>query len=177
MLTFAVGALAAADARTATVVAWAGVALSVLILVLGLLIAWSGTVHCSLAVLAALLLLRDQDRLVLAPLYGACLLIVGELAQRSIELRGRAWIGPGVIGSRLAALTLLAALGACAAAVGSVAVRVAPARSVGFTAIGTIAAVAAVAVIVLVARRRVQDNARDDRASPAGKRQTQGDNL
>lgn len=100
-----------------------------------------------------LLLARDQDRLLLAPLYGAGLLLVIELAQRSLELRGHERLGPGVTTSRLAAIMVAAALGLCAAALAALAVTLAPPRSVTLTALATIAALSAFAAIALLARR------------------------
>lgn len=124
-------------------------------LLVGILFAVPGAVQCSLALLGVLLLLRHQDRLLLAPLYGACLLVAGELAQLSLELRGRRRIGRGVLGLRLAGVLSLAALGACAAALGAIAVTIAPGRSVAFTAVGALAVLAVVGVILLISRRRV----------------------
>ena len=72
----------------------------------------------------------------LAPLYGAGLLLVEELAWRSIELRDIEAIGPGVITARVTAVLAVAAVGACAAAGAAIAVTLAPGRSVVFTAIG-----------------------------------------
>lgn len=153
MLDLALGALVATDAGAATGLAWYGTAASALILTAGLAVASSSAVHMSVALLAALLLLRLQDRLGLAPLYGAGLLLVGELAQRSLELRGQARIGPGVIGGRLTAVAVLAALGACSGAVVSISATIAPTRSVGLTAVGTIAVLATFATITIFARR------------------------
>jgi hypothetical protein len=161
-LELGLGALIATDARAAAGLAWYGTAASLVILTVGLVAASSGTVQSSVALLGALLLLlRHQDRLVLAPLYGACLLVAGELAQRSLELRGQQRIGPAVIGLRVAAVLVLAALGACAAALAAIAVTIAPARSVAFTAVGTLAALAASALIVLLAQQRSPENRRE----------------
>lgn len=135
-----------------------GTGVAVGILAVGLVLASSATVQLSLALLGALLLLRHQDRLLLAPLYGACLLVAGELAQRSLELRGQQRIGSGVVGLRLTAVLLLAALGACAAALCAMAVTIAPSRSVGFTAVGTLAVTAAFALVLLISRRRARDS-------------------
>lgn len=156
-LDVALGALVAADANTAVGLAWYGTAVSLVILTAALVVASPGTVQVSVALLAAMLLLRREDRLVLAPLYGASLLLLGELAQRSIELRGTKRIGSGVIGARLAAILVLAGLGACGTAVAAIAVTIAPPRSVGFTAVGTIAVLAAFATIVVLARRQHPD--------------------
>lgn len=152
-LAVGLGALSATDAHSAAGLAWVGTAVAVVVLAAALVVASSAGIAVSLAVLAALLLLRQQDRLVVAPLYGACLLLVGELAQRSLELRGQDHIGPGVIGSRLAAMVAVAALGACGGAAAVIAVTAAPGRSVGFTALGTVALLAAVSAIVVLARR------------------------
>ena len=127
------GALAATDAGAAGELAWVGTVISVTILALGLLAGSSGAIQCSLAVGAALLLLRHDDRLLLAPLYGAWLLTAGELAQRSVELRGRQRIERGAVGPRLIAVVVLAALGGCAGALAAIAVTIAPGRSVALS--------------------------------------------
>ena len=108
------------------------------------------------------LLLRHQDRLVLAPLYGARLLALGELGQRSLELRGLERVGSGVVRARLAAVLALAGLGACGAAVAAIAVTIAPGRSVGLTALGTVAVLGSCATIVMLARRRHPQNRGDE---------------
>ena len=152
--------LSATDADSATKLAWYGAAAAVLLLTVALFAAWPSGIQIALVPLAGLLLLRHDERLLLAPVYGACLLMIDELGQRSIELRGQAWIGSGVIGSRLLIVTVVACLGGCAAALGAIAVTIAPARSVGFTAVGTVALLAAVVCITLLARPRGQGQAR-----------------
>lgn len=124
-----------------------------LLIAAGLLAGWSSASQWSAALLGALLLARHQDRLLLAPLYGAGLLLVVELAQRSMELRGHDRLGPGVTTSRLAAILVAAALGLCAAALAALAVTVAAPRSVALTALATIAALSAFAAIAMLARR------------------------
>lgn len=156
------GVLVAVDAGTSDALAWFGTAIAVIILALGLIATWSSAVPCSVGLLAVLLLLRQEDRLLLAPVYGACLLLAAELAQRSAELRRLALIGSGANGARVAAIVVLAALGACAAALAASAVTIAPARSVAFTAIGTVAVLATFAAIVLLARRRGPENPSDE---------------
>jgi hypothetical protein len=153
-LAAALGAFVATDAGASAELALVGTAVSELSLALAFVAGWSGSVQSSVAVLALLFLLRHEDPIALAPIYGAGLLLVSELAQRAIELRGVQRIGPGVIGSRLGGVLVVAALGACGGAAVTIAVRLAPARSVGFTAVGTIAALAAFATIVMLARRR-----------------------
>ncbi len=160
-LALGLGVLVATDAGDLKGLAYTGTAAAGLVLIIGLLAESVAAVQSSIALLAVLLLLRHQDRLLIAPLYGACLLIVGELAQRSFELRGLARAGPGVIGLRLAAIVLLAALGACGAALVAVAVTIAPARSIGITAAGSIAVLAAFTLVVLLARRHSPEHAGD----------------
>ena len=160
-LDIAMGALVATDAGAAADLAWYGTAVSVVILVIGLVAASSSTVQSSIALLGALLLLRHQDRLVLAPLYGACLLALGELGQRSLELRGLERVGSGVVRARLAAVLALAGLGACGAAVAAIAVTIAPGRSVGLSALGTVAVLGSCATIVMLIRRRHPQNRGD----------------
>ena len=147
------GVLAAADAGSASGLAWSGVAASGVILAVALVIGSSAGVQLSLLPLAALVLLHEHDRLLLAPLYGACLLLVSELGQRSLELRGQAWLAPGVVTSRLLIVFAVTAVGACAAALAALAVTIAPAASVALTALGAAAIVAAVGLVTLLARR------------------------
>jgi hypothetical protein len=138
------------------------------ILTIGVVVASPASVQSAVALLAAVLLLRHHERLLLAPLYGACLLMVGELAQRSFELRGSERLGPGVIGTRVGAALLLAALGAGAGALAAIAVTIAPARSVGITAVGTAAVVAAFALIVVLARSQIASDPSNNPVRDAG---------
>ena len=110
--------------------------------------------HAAIALLGAIFLLRHDTRLLLAPPYGAGLLLIDDLAAQTIELRGVSQIGRAVIGARTAAALAVAAIGACASAVAALAVTAAPGRSVAVTALGALAAVAAFAAIVRPARRR-----------------------
>lgn len=123
------------------------------LLAIGLMASASGPVHASLALLGAILLLRRDGALVLAPVYGAGLLLAGELAQRCAELQGGQRLGPGVARMRLVAILSLAALGACVSAVAALAVTVAPSRSIATSAAATVAVAAIFAAIVLLARR------------------------
>ncbi|MGI8506504.1 MAG: hypothetical protein ACR2MK_06800 [Solirubrobacteraceae bacterium] len=79
--------------------------LSELALALGLVAGWQGSVQWSVAVLALLFLVHQEDRIVFAPVYGGGFLLVCELAQRAIELRGVQRLGPGVIGARPGAVS------------------------------------------------------------------------
>jgi hypothetical protein len=154
-LVAALGALVAEDAGASTELALAGTAVSELAVALGFVAGWSGSIQWSIGLLALLFLLRREDRIALAPIYGAGLLLVSGLAQQAIDLRGVQRISPGVVRARLGAVLVLAALGACGGAVVTIAVRIAPVGSVGFTAVGAIAALATVAAITRLARRRV----------------------
>lgn len=103
--------------------------------------------------LGALLLLRHSDRLLLAPLYGAGLLLVAELGTRTVELRAVSLVGPRSIGTRLGAVLSVAAVGVCAAACVAIAVTGAPGRSLVLTAAGAIAVSAVCGALALGARR------------------------
>jgi hypothetical protein len=107
----------------------------------------------AIALLGAMLLLREDARLLLAPLYGAGLLLVAELGTRSIELADVGCVGPGVINMRLGATVAMAAVGACLAAGAALAVTAAPGRSVVLTAVGAVAAVAVCGAVARLARR------------------------
>jgi hypothetical protein len=125
----------------------------VLLVALALAVGSAAPIPWSLALLAVVFLLDGRDSLVLAPIYGAGLLLVGELAQCSIDLRGVRWMAPGWIASRLAGMLVLAALGAGAGALAAAAATIAAARSVALTAAGGVAAVMALGTIALLARR------------------------
>lgn len=133
--------------------AWTGAGLAAVVLVCGLAAKSTGPVHCGVAVLGALLLLRHDDRLLLAPLYAAGLLLVAELGARSIELSGVSRVDARAIATRLGALTAVAALGACAAVCAAIAVTAGPGRSLVLTAAGALAVGAVCAALALVARR------------------------
>jgi len=111
-------------------------------------------VQCGVAVLGAILLLRHSDRLLLAPVYGGVLLLVAELAVRSIELRGVGLVDPRAIATRLGAVVAVTGVGVCGAACAALAATGAPGRSLSVTAAGAIAAAAVCAAIALAARRR-----------------------
>jgi hypothetical protein len=147
------GALVAEDAGTSTQLALAATVVSELTLALGIAASCSGSVQWSIGLLAILFLLRREDRIALAPIYGAGLLLVGELAQRSIDLRGVQRIAPGLITARFAAVLVVAAIGACGGVVATIAPNIAPVGSVSSTALGTIGALITVAVITRLARR------------------------
>jgi hypothetical protein len=116
-----------------------------------------GPVHVAVALLGAIFLARHDMRLLLAPLYGAGLLVMEDLAIQTIQVRGVERIAADAIGARTAAGLAAAACGACASAVAALALNVAPGRSVAFTALGGAAAVAAFAAVAYLARRRYRD--------------------
>jgi len=149
-LLVALAALVLADAGGAGQVAWLGAGLAAVLLAVGM----ATQSPAAVALLGVTFLVRHDAQLLLAPVYGAGLLLMDDLAIRSMELGGVRWIAPQVIGARLAATLVVAAAGACAATVAALAVTGAPGRSVGLTALAAGCAVAAVAGIVLVARRR-----------------------
>jgi hypothetical protein len=100
------------------------------------------------------LLLRQQDRLLLAPLYGGGLLLVDELATRSSELVGIDRLGPGVLGARLGTSLVTSALGTFAACGVAAAVTIAPRRSVLVTAVGVAATLVMFGWVTWFIRRR-----------------------
>jgi hypothetical protein len=126
---------------------------SVLLVALALAVGSAAPIPWSLALLAVVFLLDGGDSLVLAPIYGTGLLVVGEIAQCSIDLRGVGWLTPGWVASRLAAILAIAALGACAGAVAAAAATIAAARSVVLTAAGAVAGVMVLGTIAVLARR------------------------
>ena len=94
----------ATDAGASRPLAWVGTGAAAFLVTLGPGFRSPTPVHCGVALLGAMLLLRQDARLMLAPLYGAGLLLVEELAWRSIELRDIEAIGPGVITARVTAV-------------------------------------------------------------------------
>lgn len=153
----------ATDAHAASALAWAATALAVLLVAVGALARSAAPVHVAVALLGALLLLRHDLRLLLAPAYGGGLLVIEELATRSIELAGVRMLGRGVMGARAAAAGATAALGACAGALAALAVTGAPERSLALTAVGAAAIVVAFGAIGRLGRRT-----RAEPPAPAG---------
>jgi hypothetical protein len=153
-LAIALGALVATDAGAMSKLAWAGAATAALLLAVGPIARSALPAHLSVGLLALLLPLRQDGRLMLAPLYGAVLLLIAEVGTRSVELRSVSRAGPGVIAHRAIAVLSLAAVGACGAAAAAIAVTVAPARSLLLTGLGAAIAVAGVAAVTLIARNR-----------------------
>ena len=154
MLLAALAALVLADAGTASQLAWLGAAVALVSLAIGMALGSPSAVHVAVAALGGVFLLRHDTRLLLAPVYGAGLLLMEDLAIQTIELRGVGVVTLDVLGARTASVLAVATIGAVASAVGALAVTAAPGRSVGITALGALAAVAAVALIAWLGRRR-----------------------
>ena len=85
--------LVIADAGEASQLAWLGAGLAALFLAVGLVAGSVTAVHAAIALLGTIFLLRHDTRLLLAPAYGAGLLLIDDLAAQSIELRGVSQIG------------------------------------------------------------------------------------
>jgi hypothetical protein len=149
-------ALVLTDAGGTGRVAWLGAGLAAVLVAAGMAAESPAPVHVAVAVLGVTFLVRHDTRLLLAPVYGAGLLLMDDLAIRTMELSGVSRIAAGVVGARVGATVAVAAAGACAAAVAAFAVTGGPARSVILTALGALTAVAAVGAIVRLARRRYQ---------------------
>lgn len=142
------------DASGASQLAWLGAAVALVSLAVGMALGSPAAVHVAVAALGGIFLLRHDTRLLLAPVYGAGLLLMEDLAIQTIDLRGVGVVTLEALGARTASALAIAAIGACASAAAALAVAAAPRRSVGVTALGALAAVAAVAVIAWLARRR-----------------------
>jgi hypothetical protein len=154
------------DVGSASGLAWLGAGAAALLLLLGIAVGSPGPVHAAVLLLGAIFLARHDLWLLLAPVYGAGLLLLEDLAIQSIELRGVELIAPEVIGARTLATILAAATGASAAAAAALLVTVAPGRSIELTALAAIAAVAAFAGLALVARDRYGNSQRLLRGGP-----------
>jgi hypothetical protein len=152
-------ALVVADAGSAGEFAWLGASAATVCLLGGIAGGWPGLVHAAVALLGAIFLLRQHNRLLVAPVYGAGLLLIEDLAIQAVDLRAIGWIAAEVIGARTTATLLAATVGACGAAAAGLAVTVAPERSVGLTAVAAVIAVFAFAAIVRLARRRYPTDA------------------
>jgi len=147
-------ALVISDAGGASQVAWLGAGLAAVFLAAGVVGGSFTTVHAAIALLGTIFLLRQDTRLLLAAPYGAGLLLIDDLAAQTIELSGVSQIELAVMGARIRAVLVVAAIGACASAAAALAVTAARGRSVALTALGALAAVAAFAAIVRPLRRR-----------------------
>jgi uncharacterized membrane protein YadS len=154
MLLIGLSALVVPDAASSSQLAWLGAGAAAGLLVVGIAGGSPGLVHVAVALLGAIFLLRQHTRLLVAPLYGAGLLLIEDLAIQAIDLREVSWIAAETIGVRTTATLLVAAGGACGAAAVAAAVTVAPGRSVGLTALAAVVAVLAFAAIVRFARGR-----------------------
>ena len=163
----ALAALVIADAGTASQLAWLGAGTAALLLAVGMAAESPAPVHVAAAVLGVTFLARHDARLLLAPPYGAGLLLMDDLAIRTMELSGVGQIAPEAIAARVGATIAVAAIGACLSAVAALAVAAGPPRTVALTAVGALATVAAFVAIVLLVRGRFGPPAADPRIAPA----------
>lgn len=150
----ALAALVIAEAGAASQLAWLGAGTAALLVATGMVAQSPAPVHAAVAVLGVMFLLRHDTRLLLAPLYGAGLLLMDDLAIRTMELSGVGEIAPDVIIARFGATMAVGAIGACLSALGALAVTAAVPRSVVLTAVGALVAFAAFVAIVVLVRRR-----------------------
>lgn len=153
-LLVALAALVVTDAGSATELAWLGAGFAAVLLVAGMVAGSLAAVHAGIVVLGTIFLLRQDSRMLLAPLYGAGLLLVADLCAQTIELSELIQVAPEVVGARTGAALVAATIGACVAAAAALAQTAAPGRSVALTALGALALVGALAMIVWSARRR-----------------------
>jgi hypothetical protein len=163
----ALACLVIADAGAATQLAWLGAGTAALLLGVGMAAESPAPVHAAVAVLGVMFLARHDSRLVLAAPYGAGLLLMEDLAIRTMELSGVSEFVPDVLIARFGATLAVAAIGACLSAVAALAITAALPRSVLLTALGALAAVAAFVAIVLLVRRRFEPSAPEPRIARA----------
>jgi hypothetical protein len=156
-----------ADAGSASQLAWLGAGTAALCLGVGVVAGSFTAVHAAIALLGAIFLLRQDTRLLLAPPYGAGLLLIDDLAAQAIGLRGLSLVDVAMVGARTTAVLAAAVIGAAASAAAAIAVSAAPGHSVVLTALGALAAVAAFAAIVRPTRQRYGMSAVDRGAAPA----------
>lgn len=149
----ALSLLVISDAGSASGLAWYAAGGAIALLAVGLVGGWDAPVHASLALLGLALLARSDERLALAPVYGAALLAVSELARTCGELRLMGRVSPSAVRTRLLTVAAASGFGGCAAAMVALAVTGGAARSVAVSAAATIAVGIAFAAIVASARR------------------------
>jgi len=131
---------------------------ALVLLVVSLVVGWTSGIAWTLAVLAATyaISLARSDESVLdpaAPLYGAGLLVMAELAYWSLELRGPGREETGVVLRRLAALAALALLSVLLGAFVFVVTAAPLGGGLLWDAVGVLAAAATVGILALLARR------------------------
>jgi hypothetical protein len=148
--------------------AWTITAVAALLLVLAPAVRSETLVYVAIVLLGSLLLLRHDARLLLAPAYGAVLVLEVEFGARAVELRAIQILAPAALGARFAAVCFAALVGACAAAGTAAAVTVAPGRSVLLTGLGSLALFATFAGVVRAARCRVGHTSVEPRSVEPG---------
>jgi hypothetical protein len=175
-LAVAIGALAATDSGSSDRLAWTIAGLATTAVAVAAVAGSSAPAHVGVALLAAELLLRRDSTLLLAPIYGAGLVVVEELVWRSIELARLDAVGAGVNAARAVSVAILAAVGMAAAAVCALAATAAPGRSIVSTAAGALAITAVFAAVTRHARCELGAVARAYRAPAAeADRETQAE--
>ena len=148
------GAAAAHDAESSAPVL-AGAGSAILFLGLGLSTRRSGAIPVALLLLGALHGISDGDQPIGTVVYGSCLLLVAELAYWSIDEHGRRPVEPGVFAPRLVAILAVVAAAVPASMLVHLAAATDIPRSEPSTAAGAMAIVACIALLAVIARRRV----------------------
>jgi hypothetical protein len=136
-----------ATARSPAVAATATVLLS-----LALLAGRSWPVCVVVVLLGTIYVVPEGDRAIPAPIYGAALLLIAELAYWSLDERAPGRIEPGTATPRLLGILAVAATGVAAATLVLLASESEVARSPARTAAGVAAILACVAVLGTLAR-------------------------
>lgn len=145
------GVAIALDAEGAAIVA--GAAAAVLLLSLALSGGQSAPIPFALLVLGAMYVTPPGDRAIPAPVYGAALLLLAELAYWSLDERVVQRVQPGVSRRRLLAILAVAAAAVPAGAVVLAGAEADVERSPALTAAGAAAIVACVGLLAALARR------------------------
>ena len=123
-----------------------------MLLFLALLAGRAVPVTVVLVLLGAIYVVPDGDRAIPAPIYGAALLLVAELAFWSLDERAPGRVEPGTATPRLLATLAVAVTGAAAGALVLLAAESDVARSSAMTAAGVAAILASIAVLAALAR-------------------------
>jgi hypothetical protein len=160
----------ALDAEGAAVVA--GAAAAVLLLSLALSGGYSAPIPFVLTVLGAVYVTPPGDRAIPAPVYGAALLLLAELAYWSLDERVLQRMQAGVARRRLLAILAIAAAAVPAGALVMAAAEADVERSPALTAAGAAAIVASLALLAALARGLRSDGlaVRKQPARPAAQR-------
>jgi hypothetical protein len=133
---------------------WAGVGVATFLVSLALATGRSAAIPFALLLLAATYAIPNGDRTVAAPIYGAGLLLIAELAYWSLDERVRQRMSPGIVKPRLLAILIVTLAAIPAGALVLLAAEADLPRSPGLTAAGALAVVTCIGLLAALARLR-----------------------